>query len=230
MARCDRSDIGPPTVIGQRFDREATVRTALIFVALLAVGRVAAGQNADDYRGGWRTDGGEAHTYQFSIRGSTVRGVYCTYCADATTLAFVDGTVGPDGIGFEVTHVNADGSTRYRDSATAVFGAGTRQPLHDGRARRLPDRGGHADVQRPPRGLGRRSDPDLRQARGGARRVERDAVHDVGRSHAGAATAALVWRAGLLTRGPDSHRSHRRKRLARLAAADHVVAALTTLS
>ena len=32
----------------------------------------AAAQNADDYRGGWRTDSGEAHTYEFSIRGTTV--------------------------------------------------------------------------------------------------------------------------------------------------------------
>jgi hypothetical protein len=30
------------------------------------------GQNADDYRGGWRTDSGEAHTCEFSIRGGTV--------------------------------------------------------------------------------------------------------------------------------------------------------------
>jgi hypothetical protein len=29
------------------------------------------------YRGGWRTDSGEAHTYEFSIRGATVRGIYC---------------------------------------------------------------------------------------------------------------------------------------------------------
>jgi hypothetical protein len=41
---------------------------------------------------------GEAHTYEFSIRGAAGRGIYCTYCADATTLAFVDGTVGPDGM------------------------------------------------------------------------------------------------------------------------------------
>ncbi len=78
-----------------------------------------AAQNADDYRGGWRTDKGEAHTYEFSIRGDTVRGIYCTYCADATTLAFIDGTFGADGITFAVTHVNADGSTAYRDNATA---------------------------------------------------------------------------------------------------------------
>ena len=75
--------------------------------------------HADDYRGGWRTDQGEAHTYEFSIRGDDVRGIYCTYCADATTLAFVDGRFGPDGITFTVTHVNADGSTAYRDQATA---------------------------------------------------------------------------------------------------------------
>ncbi len=91
----------------------------LVLVAALGIARVAAAQDADDYRGGWRTDGGEAHTYQFSIRGDTVRGVYCTYCADATTLAFVDGTLGPDGLTFEVTFVNADGSTASRDQARA---------------------------------------------------------------------------------------------------------------
>lgn len=79
---------------------------------VLAVAPAVAAQTADDYRGGWRTDGGEAHTYEFSIRGTAVRGIYCTYCADATTLAFVDGTLGPDGLRFEVTHVNSDGSTQ----------------------------------------------------------------------------------------------------------------------
>ncbi len=80
-----------------------------------------AGTQADDYRGGWRTDKGEPHTYEFSIRGDKVRGIYCTYCADATTLAFVDGKFGPEGLAFVVTHVNADGSTAYQDNATARF-------------------------------------------------------------------------------------------------------------
>src|SRR5687768_16108409 len=97
------------------------MKQVVMLVAVLALAREAAGQNADDYRGGWRTDSGEAHTYEFSIRGATVRGVYCTYCADATTLAFVDGTLGPDGIRFEVTHVKADGSTAYKDTAIAKF-------------------------------------------------------------------------------------------------------------
>ena len=95
-----------------------------MLVALLAFAVPAAGQTADDYRGGWRTDSGEPHTYEFSIRGTTVRGIYCTYCADATTLAFVDGTFGPDGITFEVTHVTADGRTAYKDKAIAKFNAG----------------------------------------------------------------------------------------------------------
>src|SRR6186713_754561 len=94
-----------------------------MLVAVLAVSNAAAAQGADDYRGGWRTDAGEAHTYEFSIRGARVRGIYCTYCADATTLAFVDGTFGPDGISFEVTHVRADGSTAYKDKATARLGS-----------------------------------------------------------------------------------------------------------
>jgi hypothetical protein len=84
----------------------------------------AAAQDADDYRGGWRTDSGAAQTYEFSIRGDNVRGIACTYCADATTLAFVEGKLGPEGITFLVTHVSADGSTAYQDHATARFDHG----------------------------------------------------------------------------------------------------------
>ena len=102
---------------------KSVARTAVL-AAVLAFAGVAAAQDADDYRGGWRTDSGEAHTYEFSIRGTTVRGVYCTFCADATTLAFVDGTFGPDGIRFEVTHVNADGGTAYKDRAVARLNRG----------------------------------------------------------------------------------------------------------
>lgn len=104
--------------------RDAVMKHVFLLVAALATVQTAAAQNADDYRGGWRTDSGEAHTYEFSIRGTTVRGIYCTYCADATTLAFVDGTLGPDGLRFEVTHVKADGSTAYKDKATAIFSKG----------------------------------------------------------------------------------------------------------
>src|ERR1700683_1985644 len=98
----------------------------VLFLAAWALVHAAAAQtnDADDYRGGWRTDQGEPHTYEFSIRGDVVRGIYCTYCADATTLAFVDGKFGADGITFVVTHVNADGSTAYQDTATAKFDHG----------------------------------------------------------------------------------------------------------
>src|SRR5271165_1210878 len=99
----------------------AMIRTGklLLLLATWGLAQTAAAQDADDYRGGWRTDKGEAHTYEFSIRGDDVRGIYCTYCADATTLAFVDGKFGTGGITFVVTHVNADGSTAYQDKATA---------------------------------------------------------------------------------------------------------------
>ncbi len=77
------------------------IRTGKVLLLLAAWGlaHTAGAQiDADDYRGGWRTDKGEAHVYEFSIRGDNVRGIYCTYCADATTLAFVDGKFGTDGI------------------------------------------------------------------------------------------------------------------------------------
>jgi hypothetical protein len=103
------------------------------FVLVLAVS--AAAQDADDYRGGWRTDLGEAHTYEFSIRGDKVRGIYCTYCADATTLAFIDGTLGPGGLDFTVTRVKNDGSTASRDHETAKFDHG-RLILTSGKSQR----------------------------------------------------------------------------------------------
>src|SRR5215469_10858921 len=81
----------------------------------------AAAEDADDYRGGWRTAKGEAHVYEFSIRGDKVRGIYCTYCADATTLAFIDGTLGAAGINFTVTHVKPDGGTALVEKEKARF-------------------------------------------------------------------------------------------------------------
>ena len=95
------------------------MKKVIITVALIAVAGTAAAQNADDYRGGWRTSDSDPHTYQFSIRGNQVRGVYCTQCSDATTLAFVDGTLGADGLTFVVTYVRPDGTTAYQDRATA---------------------------------------------------------------------------------------------------------------
>ena len=46
----------------------------LFLLAAWGFGHMAAAQDADDYRGGWRTDKGEAHTYEFSIRGEHRQG------------------------------------------------------------------------------------------------------------------------------------------------------------
>src|SRR5580704_13388490 len=82
---------------GRIIKPEVPMKAFVIFLVALGFVQVAVAQTADDYRGGWRTDKGEAHTYEFSIRGDKVRGIYCTYCADATTLAFVDGKLGTGG-------------------------------------------------------------------------------------------------------------------------------------
>src|SRR5215468_47807 len=100
------------------------MKTVLLLLATFAVVVPVIAENADDYRGGWRTESGDPHTYEFSIRGDQVRGIYCTSCSDATTLAFIDGKFGADGITFVVTHVKADGSTAYQDHATAKFDNG----------------------------------------------------------------------------------------------------------
>ena len=57
-------------------------------VALLAAvftASPASAEDADWYRDGWRTDGGEPHVYQFMIEGERVSGYYCTHYADGTT-------------------------------------------------------------------------------------------------------------------------------------------------
>jgi hypothetical protein len=92
------------------------VLTALAFLP------IASAQNADDYRGGWKAEAdGVPRTYEFSIHGETVRGIYCTWCADATTLAFVDGKFGPNGLSFTVTHVGNNGRTTFTDTGAAKF-------------------------------------------------------------------------------------------------------------
>ena len=105
------------------------MRRLFVLLAVLACAQAAGAQDADDYRGGWRTDatappGAVPHTYDFSIRGDQVRGIYCTYCSDATTLAFVDGKLSADGLSFVVTHVKNDGSTAFQDRATAKVDKG----------------------------------------------------------------------------------------------------------
>lgn len=96
---------------------------SLAWAALIWAG-LAVAQSADDYRGGWEAGGSDPHIYEFSIRGRTVRGIYCTRCSDATTLAFVDGTLDAQGLSFTVTHVREDGSTAYLEHATGRLEGG----------------------------------------------------------------------------------------------------------
>ncbi|HEX5108444.1 MAG TPA: hypothetical protein VFV95_08365 [Vicinamibacterales bacterium] len=95
------------------------MKTLVAFLVVVASAQSAAAQAADRYRGGWRTDDSDPHTYEFSIRGEQVRGIYCTLCSDATTLAFIDGKLDSEGMTFVVTHVQPDGRTAYQDRATA---------------------------------------------------------------------------------------------------------------
>ncbi len=71
-------------------------------------------RNADYYRGGWRTDAGNPHIYQFVIDGSKVTGVYCTNCADGTTLAPIEGTFNEaGGLDFTIRHLDLGGQNPF---------------------------------------------------------------------------------------------------------------------
>lgn len=80
-----------------------------------AAGPVLA-ETADYYRGGWRTDASDPDVYEFVIRGDRVTGVFCTQCADGTTLAPLDGTFDEArGLAFTIRHLNLDGSLAHED-------------------------------------------------------------------------------------------------------------------
>ncbi len=89
-------------------------------LAGVLVSAPAIAQDADHYRGGWRTDAGDRHVYEFVIRGTEVTGIYCTFCADGTTLAPIHGSFDAgDGIAYTVRHLNLDGSLASTDTLTA---------------------------------------------------------------------------------------------------------------
>ena len=93
--------------------------------AALAAASSASAESADYYRGGWRTESGEPHVYQFVIRGSQVTGVYCTHCADGTTLAPIEGTFDEaNGLSFTVRHLNLDGTPASQDHLRARLAGG----------------------------------------------------------------------------------------------------------
>jgi hypothetical protein len=121
---------------------------ALVFLRL---GSAASALPENDYRGGWETFGQQGeHIYEFSIRDDQVRGIYCTRCSDATTLAFVDGTLTPSGLTFVVTHVNDDGSTSALDHATARLDHG--QLIVDGISGLAGEGRFHYLMRKDPRG------------------------------------------------------------------------------
>jgi hypothetical protein len=91
-----------------------------LYLALLLGVTPAWALNANAVRGGWETElDGHVQVYNFRIEGQHVAGVACGDCADATTLAFIEGTLGPDLIRFEVRHVRDDGSTAWLDHLVA---------------------------------------------------------------------------------------------------------------
>ena len=123
------------------------------WLLMLAVGCVspAWALDANSVRGGWeaRLDG-HPQIYNFEIDGTRVTGIACGDCADATTLAFVEGTLEPDQIRFTVRHVRDDGSTAYEDQLMARIA--DRQLLVSGR---LGGPHGHAvrlSLHKDPRG------------------------------------------------------------------------------
>jgi hypothetical protein len=112
------------------------MRRLLLAAAVLAASPAAA-EDADWYRGGWRTEGAEPQVYQFVIRGSEVTGYYCTRCADGTTLAPIEGTFDEDeGIDFAIRTLNLDGSTAHAYYRQAKL-AGGRLVISDGEAEQI---------------------------------------------------------------------------------------------
>lgn len=101
-----------------------SIRWALGFVAALCTCPAWA-VDANQLRGGWETQtSGHPQIYNFEIDGPRVTGVACGDCADATTLAFIDGRLESDDIRFVVRHLRDDGTAAYEDRLTARIADG----------------------------------------------------------------------------------------------------------
>ena len=110
---------------------------ALAAAGVILVAWPACAEDADWYRGGWRTEGSDPHVYQFVIRGERVSGIYCTHCADGTTLAPIEGTFDEDeGLTFTIRHLDPQGATVSQDRLRAR--------LEGGKLRVSGTRGGEA--------------------------------------------------------------------------------------
>jgi hypothetical protein len=138
------------------------LRARLLALLALVTAAPAAAENADFYRGGWRTVSSEPQVYEFVIRGREVSGIACARCSDGTTLARIEGTFDEkDGLRFTIRHLAPDGSLVAEDHLTARLGPGglaVSGTLGDGRtfARTMikdprgPTPGGYPQVRLPP--------------------------------------------------------------------------------
>jgi hypothetical protein len=96
------------------------MRASRLALLALTLPAPALAESADYYRGGWRTDSGDAQVYEFVIRGHEVTGIACTRCSDGTTLARIEGTFDEqDGLRFTIRHLAPDGSLVAEDHAQA---------------------------------------------------------------------------------------------------------------
>lgn len=128
------------------------MRTFLIALAMMGLVQTASALDASQVRGGWETTAldGVQHFLELRIVGERISGAYCTACDDATTLAFVDGTLGVSNLTFTITHVREDGSTLYQDHLQAQLVDG--QLLVHGRSGAPAGASIDWRMQRDPRG------------------------------------------------------------------------------
>ncbi|MGH8141806.1 MAG: hypothetical protein ACREU2_04720 [Steroidobacteraceae bacterium] len=127
------------------------MRRLILSLVLLGAAHSASALDASQVRGGWETPvNGVEHVLELHIAGTRISGTYCTACDDATTLAFVDGTLGPSGLSFVVTHVRDDGSTLYQDHMSGRVDGG--HLLLSGRSGAPGGGDIHSTMRRDPRG------------------------------------------------------------------------------
>lgn len=125
--------------------------------AALAFAPRASAENADYYRGGWKTEGKDRQVYEFVIRGAQVSGVHCTGCSDGTTLSRIEGSFDETkGINFTVRHLKPDGTLGRVDRLGAKL-AGARLVITGKRVRQVairdprgPAPGGVPQIMLPP--------------------------------------------------------------------------------
>ena len=99
------------------------LKLSWIAAAAGLLGAPASAEDADWYRGGWRTDAGEPRVYQFVIRGDAVTGYTCSAGTVSGSLCISTSVYNATVTGYQCNPGDSLSGTTCTHTTTSSYGA-----------------------------------------------------------------------------------------------------------